>query len=267
MFKFHKSNPTAEKPAVGDYLKINMVVKAEAVDSLIFSTKEFSELSGMPYYEPLNRAIYPGDYSDVLALMHVGDSASLKITADSFFKYMLNTDSLPSFIPKGSKIVFHIKLDSFVKHDDFPTVQEANKKARDEKALLAEQNTIAEYVAKNNITVKPLPSGLYYIENEKGKGPKPETGMIASVKYKGYFLDGTLFDESPGDSAMDVPINVARVIAGWDETLMLMNEGSKATIIVPSKLGYGATGAADVIPPFTPLLFEIEVVKIKKEEK
>jgi FKBP-type peptidyl-prolyl cis-trans isomerase len=57
-------------------------------------------------------------------------------------------------------------------------------------------------------------------------------------------------------------IGVGQVIKGWDEALVMMHVGSKATILLPSSIAYGAQGAGPQIPPFSPLLFDVEVYKI-----
>lgn len=105
-------------------------------------------------------------------------------------------------------------------------------------------------------------SGLYYkIENE-GSGQKPTKGNTVAVHYKGMLADGTVFDSShKRGQPLEFPIGMGHVIAGWDEGLMLLKEGSKARLVIPSELGYGAQGAGGVIPPNATLVFDVELVK------
>ena len=74
--------------------------------------------------------------------------------------------------------------------------------------------------------------------------------------------DGTVFDSSfKRNQPIQFPVGMGHVIAGWDEGVMLLNEGDKATFVIPSHLGYGAQGAGGVIPPNATLIFDVELVK------
>jgi len=106
-------------------------------------------------------------------------------------------------------------------------------------------------------------SGLMYIVHEEGKGPKPAAGQNVKVHYELKLADGMVVDSSYSrGTPLEIPIGVGRVIPGWDEGIQLLNEGSKATLIVPSDLGYGPSGAGGVIPPNATLIFKVELVKV-----
>ena len=106
-------------------------------------------------------------------------------------------------------------------------------------------------------------SGLMYILHEEGKGPKPAAGQNVKVHYELKLADGMVVDSSYSrGTPLEIPIGVGRVIPGWDEGIQLLNEGSKATLIVPSDLGYGPSGAGGVIPPNATLIFKVELVKV-----
>jgi FKBP-type peptidyl-prolyl cis-trans isomerase len=108
-------------------------------------------------------------------------------------------------------------------------------------------------------------SGLRYIITEVGKGDKPAKGQTVSVHYTGKMIDGTKFDSSRRrGTPFKFKIGLGKVIKGWDEGIMLLNKGSKATLIIPPELGYGERGAGGVIPPNAFLIFEVEIVDIKK---
>ena len=127
-----------------------------------------------------------------------------------------------------------------------------------------EKELINQYVTENNITVTPTVSGLYYIETKKGKGTSPSEGQTCYVHYKGMLLDGTVFDSSiERGEPFPFPLGQGQVIKGWDEGIAMMKKGGKALFIIPSSIAYGDRGAGDLIPPYTPLLFEVELVNFQ----
>ncbi len=106
-------------------------------------------------------------------------------------------------------------------------------------------------------------SGLYYRIDMEGAGAFPKKGQNVKVHYTGSLTDGFTFDSSvQRGQPIDIPIGMGRVIAGWDEGIMLLREGGKARLVIPSHLGYGAQGAGGVIPPNATLIFDVELVKV-----
>ena len=132
-----------------------------------------------------------------------------------------------------------------------------------EKAKNSEDSLLNQYLSDNKIKVKPTETGLYIVVKEKGKGKKVNAGDNIEVKYKGMFTDGRVFDTSERSPEPVVfPIGVQRVIPAWDEALVGLPVGSKILLVTPSKMGYGPRGNQG-IPPYSPLVFEVEVVNAK----
>ena len=76
-------------------------------------------------------------------------------------------------------------------------------------------------------------------------------------------MDGTVFDSSyQRNQPIDFTIGIGQVIAGWDEGILLLDEGATAKFVIPSDLAYGSSGAGGVIPPNATLIFEVELLKI-----
>lgn len=135
---------------------------------------------------------------------------------------------------------------------------------------------IDDYLAKNKITAKRTASGLTYVITKAGSGAKPKLGQQVNVHYAGKLLNGKLFDTSIESVAKKnntynpnrkyVPfsffLGARRVIAGWDEGIALLNKGAKATLYIPSYLGYGIRGT-NSIPPNAVLIFDVELVDFK----
>lgn len=108
-------------------------------------------------------------------------------------------------------------------------------------------------------------SGLQYKILKLGTGPKPDENDSVKVNYIGTFIDGTKFDSSY-DRGEPAEFLVGNVIKGWVEGLQLMPEGSKFVLYIPPDLAYGAGGAGNVIQPFTTLVFEVELLQVKKQQ-
>ena len=120
---------------------------------------------------------------------------------------------------------------------------------------------LAENAKKEGIIT--LPSGLQYEVITEGNGKKPSATDRVKCHYEGTLIDGTLFDSSikRGQPAV---FGVNQVIKGWVEALQLMPEGSKWKLYIPSELGYGSQQAGEMIPPYSTLIFEVELIKVIK---
>ena len=116
---------------------------------------------------------------------------------------------------------------------------------------------MAEY--KKEAGVQTTASGLAYQVLKEGNGATPTATDQVQVNYVGKLIDGTVFDESKDKPA---EFRVDGVIKGWTEILQLMKPGGKVKVVIPSDLAYGARYAGEKIPPFSTLVFEIELVKI-----
>ena len=115
---------------------------------------------------------------------------------------------------------------------------------------------------KNKEGVKTTPSGLQYKILVEGKGAIPEEASIVKVNYRGTLIDGTEFDSSfKNNEPSSFPVN--RVIPGWIEALQMMPVGSKWELFVPQDIGYGYLERPG-IPPYSTLLFEIELLEIEQ---
>ena len=108
-------------------------------------------------------------------------------------------------------------------------------------------------------------SGLEYEDTVVGEGPSPQAGQNVTVHYTGRLTDGTKFDSSVDrGQPFTFRIGVGQVIKGWDEGVMTMKVGGKRTLTIPPELGYGARGAGGVIPPNATLIFEVELLDIRR---
>jgi len=111
--------------------------------------------------------------------------------------------------------------------------------------------------------VKTTASGLQYRVLTAGRGKRPSENDTVTVNYRGTLVDGTEFDSSY-KRGQPATFAVKGVIRGWTEALQLMSEGSKWMLYIPSNLAYGERGAGRLIAPNSTLIFEVELISIKK---
>jgi FKBP-type peptidyl-prolyl cis-trans isomerase FkpA len=97
-----------------------------------------------------------------------------------------------------------------------------------------------------------------------GTGPTAEAGQVVVAHYTGWLTNGQKFDSSVDrNEPFEVAAGVGQVIQGWDIALLRMRVGDKTKVTIPPELGYGASGAAGVIPPNATLIFEMELLQVK----
>ena len=131
---------------------------------------------------------------------------------------------------------------------------EAAKRKQEQATFLAENAKRPEVVS--------LPSGLQYEVIIPADGPKPTENSTVTVHYEGRLTDGTKFDSSY-DRKEPATFQLTRVIKGWTEGVQLMSAGAKYKFYVPYTLGYGERGAGGKIPPYSTLIFTIELIEFK----
>ncbi|GGC61268.1 hypothetical protein GCM10011387_13650 [Pedobacter quisquiliarum] len=280
----HKSE-SKEKIKVGDIVKLNFIRKSEK-DSIMSSTYDTEQ----PQIFPVAEKMYAGDMNDILTMFGEGDSATFKLNLDTMATrsgqpkppgtkdtYMLFTVKVEKVLarPKGEPdSVFFKKAQEFFEKDYQASVATRKK---------TEESKIKKYIADNDLKVKTTASGLQYVITAPGDAQRALPTDTMMVNYTGQFThkktDGKInvFDtnikadaeasgrkDNPGMEYRPAPFQLGRAIPGFDEGLKMLGKGGKATFIIPSRLGYGEAGMQGGIPPFTPLVFNVELVDIKK---
>jgi FKBP-type peptidyl-prolyl cis-trans isomerase FkpA len=120
------------------------------------------------------------------------------------------------------------------------------------------EEDIISYIEENDLNANRTNSGLYYVIDNSGSGTRPTSSSNVTVAYKGYFLNGGVFDQSDVDG---ISFGLNRVISGWTEGIPLFKEGGEGLLLVPSNLGYGANGRNSV-PGGAVLVFDIKLISV-----
>lgn len=259
-YQIHEQEEGNRKGKVGDVLTMHLTL-LNSKDSVLRDTHK----EGAPFQMLLQVPPFKGSYEEGLTMLGKGDSATFYVSADSLFTRAMQP--LPPGVQKGTDIGIAVKVVNVQSEEEFRKTQAAAF----EKQKGIDAKTIEDYVAKNGLTGKAqkTPSGLYYVITKPAAGPMPTRGDVVSVHYEGKLLNGKVFDGSrinpqAQGKPLQLPIGVGQVIPGWDEGVMKLHKGEKATLIIPSALGYGPAGSQGAIPPNSVLLFDIELVDIQK---
>lgn len=142
---------------------------------------------------------------------------------------------------------------------DLESKQKAAQAEAGKAAKTAGEDFLAENAKKDGVTVTK--SGLQYEVLNEGSGKKPKATDTVRCHYEGRLLDGTVFDSSYKRNE-PAEFGLQQVIAGWTEGVQLMAEGAKYRFYIPYMLAYGEGGAGAMIPPFSTLVFDVELVKV-----
>lgn len=251
---------TGRKPQIDDMVTINLEVK------LVDGTKVFSTADrGEPFEYQYGQKFDTDGLEEGVGMMRKGGKATLIVPHQIAY----GAEARGQVIQPFATIIYEVELvniRSKEAYDKERAEKQAQIEAENLKRKENETNLRNKYLSENNITVEPTASGLYYIEVEKGTGERAVPGSTVQVHYTGKLLDGTVFDSSiDKGQPLEFQLGKGRVIKGWDEGIAMMNEGGKATLIIPSDIAYGAQDRG-TIPPYSTLVFDVELISVELPE-
>jgi len=240
----------------GNYVTFH-IQYATADDSVFFDAIRTAKIE---------KPLYKGSIEDCFFMLSEGDSAAFYIKADPFFEKTLESP-LPSFIPPESYLKIILKIES---------VKTAEQFKKDKEAFLAwvedfgeyEKKVLKNYLEKRNIAYLPIDTVIYKIPISKGNSKTVNYGDTITVHFEGYFLNGKLFDSTRkrGEPFSFVYGTEWQVIKGLEKAIGLMHEGEKSIFVIPSFMAFGKEGSSTgIIPPYSSVVFEIELLKIGKK--
>lgn len=252
-FKLENIGEGDRKPKVGDYITVDLKYKTMN-DSVFFTAHRKLQLT---------QPEFKGSIDESFSMLHKGDKAEFIINADDFFTRTLES-KLPSFIAAGSDMKVEVAMIDIQTVKDFENQKKAFLKWIEDFGDY-EKEILSQYINDKKIDIKPTKSGIYYIRTQKGNGRKVAIGDTLEIDYEGKFLDGKFFDSTikRKEAFYFVYGTEWQVIKGLEEVVGLMEEGEKAIAIMPSDLAFGNNGSSTgIVPPFTSLIFEVEIKKI-----
>ena len=273
-------NSGGKKAVEGDIMQVNAYAsyKDSSLDTVLFNSVEKS----MPRFLPYDTMQLPSYFKEV----HDGDSLVLRQSTDSLIKY---GQALP-FMKKGNYIVQSFKIVNLLPSkeaaDSVAKLFEANAKVIRKNEILdkvkkdmsndslveADEKTIKDYMAKNNLTGEKTKWGTYVVIDTPGTGPAISDSDVAEVNYTGRTFDDSIFDSNTipkfgHTQPLYVDMNEYRVIAGWIDGLKMMHKGAKGKLLIPSYLAWGVNGSPPKIAPNSNVIFDIEVTDVLNQEQ
>jgi len=267
-YTHHVANQGA-KPQIGEYAYFHVYMRNPVTGDITYDSHDVPTMPkiAIPDFSKNPVGQKPSPVVEALTLMSVGDSLTV----------FQSLDSIPRK-PKGyedaANIAYDIVLEEVKSAEAYRAEAEVEqKKAAAERELLtARVDEVAEMVkqtasdytgGKLSDQIKTTASGLKYIVHEEGTGPIARSGQTIKAQYYGTLTNGEMFDNSfKRGQAFQFPVGQGRVIRGWDEGFGLLKEGSKATLFIPSELGYGKAGSPPKIPGGSELIFYVELEKV-----
>lgn len=210
-----------------------------------------------------------GGIDEFLQTLHVGDSAVMIAPCDSLQHYIQNIETRP-----GDKLYIYLTVSQIISKAEL-----SGEEKEIELKQRQEEEALTEYVLNKYSRAEKKPSGLFFLLNNRTNGRKVEYGKRVYVAYTVMDTAGKVYDTSIEEVAkkaglyrpermykpFDFILGDDALIAGWSEGLSYMRVGEMATLVIPSKLAYGNVGFGK-IPPYTPLVFEVSVVKMSDDD-
>ena len=256
-YKFYHQDATAQKPELTDFLKVEMACYLH--DSLYYDFQS----SGREVYSQFLESKFPGDLQEAYAMMHVGDSASFYVKADSIAVLYYDQDPAEVGLKPDDYFRYEVKLVELKSEQDFQADIDRMKK----QLMEASKAELAAYIEKENIKETPVESGIYIIPLEKGKGRCPVKGEKVEIDFSASLLNGQQVGSTYDmDEKFSFVVGDNFVIPGWEVILPKMHLGERVKAIVPCEMAYGEHQVGNV-PAYSNMVYDIKLLKITTKEE
>ncbi|UXP32495.1 FKBP-type peptidyl-prolyl cis-trans isomerase [Reichenbachiella agarivorans] len=234
-----------------------------------------SATRALPLHMPYIKALWDtlGIFYTTLGKCNIGDSVHFTLSAKQLYIETFGETEIPAELKlsKQSPVNFYVGFTSQMSLDDFYHQQDSmeNKRYQDyindtEKRNIAQGLTIDQYLDKQGLKANKTESGLRYVITQEGMGDIPKQGDRVRIHFHGTLLNGDVFGSSydSGESPYEFELGRGEVIAAWEEAVSLFKAGTKATLLVPSDLGFGYANRYD-IPGSSILRYDIEIISVE----
>lgn len=256
-YKFYHQDATAQKPELTDFLKVEMACYLN--DSLYYDFQS----SGREVYSQFLEPKFHGDLQEAYGMMHVGDSASFYVKADSIAVLYYDQDPAEVGLKPDDYFRYEVKLVALKSEQEFQAEIDRMK----EQLMEASRAELVAYIEKENIKEQPVESGIYIIPLEKGKGRCPVKGEKVELDFSATILNGQEVGSTYDmDEKFTFVLGENFVIPGWEVILPKMHLGERVKAIVPFDMAYGEHQVGNV-PAYSNMVYDIKLLKITTKEE
>ena len=254
-YKFHSRNTSATQPKLTDFLKVDMTCYLN--DSLYYDWQGTQH----EVYTQLQAPIFVGDLQEAYAMMHIGDSASFYVKADSVAALYYEQDPNAVGLKPEDYFRYEVKLVDLKSEQEFMDDIEKLKETLKE----GSRKALEDYIAANTVNVTPEPSSVYIVPLEKGKGRCPVKGEKVELDFSASLLDGHLVGSTfDSPDKFSFVLGEGYTIQGWEEIVPKMHLGERVKAIIPFEMAYGEHSVGE-IPAYANLVYDIKLLKITTE--
>ena len=252
LYKFYNQNTSATQPKLTDFMKVDMACYLN--DSLYYDWQG----SQHEVYTQLQKPIFKGDLQEAYAMMHVGDSASFYVKADSVAILYYEKDPNAVGLNPEDLFRYEVKLLEVKSEEEFLADVEKMKAS-----MMAEsRKALEDYLDAKGINVAPDSTGIYIIPMETGKGQFPKKGDKVEVDFSTTLLNGQLVGSTfDGPDKLSFVLGEGITIKGWEEIVPKMRLGDRVKAIIPFDMAYGEHSVGS-IPAYANLVYDIKLLKI-----
>lgn len=272
LYKIHVDNigPTIK---VDDFIGFEVTEKTEE-DSILYNSYDYNR----PSFMYCGHSMFNGDFTSALSLLSEGDSATIKISLDSMVKagkprpdtkrkYLIYDIKITNVLSRNkiSDSLFYMEVDNFIcgqgqKYKDIEIAE------------------IDQFTRENHLTPAITGSGLIYQIIKKGVGPQFRPGDSVDIQFVAKLLNGKIIDGSYPEYAQELANYIPEIVnnkirwsegigsrffmPGFNEAVILFPVGTKVKLIVPSTLVSNDQEGRKGIPPYVPVLVDLEIVEI-----
>lgn len=256
-YKFYHRDATAPQPKLTDFLKLEMACYLH--DSLYYDFQSTRH----DVYSQLSESKFVGDLQEAYAMMHVGDSASFYVKADSIAIVYYDQDPAVVGLTPDDYFRYEVKLLEIKTQEEFQSDIERLK----QQLMDASQAEMEAYIEHENIKASPDESGIYIIPIEKGKGRCPVKGEKVELDFAAYLLNGQEVGSTYGQQEkFSFVLGENYVIPGWEVVVSKMRLGERVKAIIPFTMAYGEHQVGQV-PAYSNMLYDIKLLKIITQEE